>query len=147
MISPTQRRLLRSGKGPRALRRGMAVVEIMVTIIVVSIGLLGVAGMTVAASRRASVLSAQSIRDGIVLQEMNRIASITYDSIASRVGCSTVDSNIDLTYSRCISVTDVTGGAGYKRVQLIIAPTTAYARADTVYLNRSKGAPKNPLAQ
>lgn len=129
-----------------ALRRGMAVVEIMVTIIVVSIGLLGVAGMTVTASRRATVLSVQSIRDGIELQEMNRIASITYDSLASRVGCATVDSNT-FEYSRCITVTDITGGAGYKRVRLIIAPTDAYARADTVYLNRAKGAPRNPLAQ
>lgn len=146
MKSMTQMKSRRSAKRPMALRRGMAVVEIMVTIIVVSIGLLGTAGMTVAASRRASVLSVQSTRDGIVLQEMNRLASITYDSLASRVGCTTVDTNA-LAYTRCITVTDITGGSGYKRVQLIIAPTGTYTRADTVYLNRSKGAPMNPLAQ
>ena len=127
-------------------RRGMAVLEIMVTMVILSIGLLGVAGMTVTASRRATVLSVQSTRDGIMLQELNRIASITYDSIASRVGCTSVSSST-LPYTRCISVTDVSGGAGYKRVQLIIAPKDTYARADTVYLNRAKGTTKSPLTQ
>jgi prepilin-type N-terminal cleavage/methylation domain-containing protein len=127
-------------------RRGFAVIEIMVSMIVMSIGLLGVAGMTVAASRRATVISVQSTRDGIVLQELNRLAALPYDSLASRAGCTTVASTT-LPYSRCITVTDITGGSGYKRVELIVSPTTAYARADTVYLNRAKGAPKNPLAQ
>ena len=128
------------------LRRGFAVIEIMVSMVVMSIGLLGVAGMTVAASRRATVLSVQSNRDGIVLQELNRLAALPYDSIASRVGCASVASTT-YPYKRCISVTDITGGAGYKRVELIVSPTAAYARADTVYLNRAKGAVKTPLAQ
>ena len=112
----------------------------------VTIGLLGTAGMTAVAARKASGLSYQSKRDGIVLQEMNRMASITYDSLASRVGCSTISSNT-LPHTRCINVTDLPGGLGYKRVRIIITPSTSYARAETVYVNRSKGALSNPLAQ
>lgn len=131
---------------PKNARRGFAVIEIMVSMIVMSIGLLGVAGMTVAASRRATVISVQSTRDGIVLQELNRLAALPYDSLASRAGCTTVASTT-LPYNRCITVTAITGGSGYKRVQLIVSPTAAYAKADTVYLNRANGVPKNPLAQ
>jgi hypothetical protein len=121
-----------------ANRKGVAVLEIMVGMVILSIGLLGAAGMTVTAARRASGLSTQSSRDGIILQEMNKIASMPYDSLSARVGCSTATSTT-LTYTRCIAVTDITDGAGYKRVRLIVSPSTSWARPDTVYLNRAKG--------
>ncbi len=123
----------------RSNRRGVAVLEIMVGMVILSIGLLGAAGMTVTAARRASGLSTQSGRDGIILQELNKLASMPYDSLSARVGCSTGSSGT-LTYSRCIAVTDVTEGSGYKRVQLIVSPSTTWARPDTVYVNRVKGA-------
>jgi hypothetical protein len=123
---------------PVANRKGVAVLEIMVGMVILSIGLLGAAGMTVTAARRATGLSTQSSRDGIILQEMNKIASMPYDSLSARVGCSTATSTT-LTYTRCIAVTDITDGAGYKRVRLIVSPSTSWARPDTVYLNRAKG--------
>jgi len=126
-------------------RKGVAVLEIMVGMVILSIGLLGVAGMTVTAARRASSLSTQSSRDGITLQELNKLAGLPYDSLSARVGCTTATSGT-LTYTRCISVTDITDGSGYKRVRLIVTPSTSWARPDTVYLNRSNGPlPINPF--
>ena len=124
---------------PRSNRRGVAVLEIMVGMVILAIGLLGAAGMTVTAARRASGLSTQSGRDGIILQELNKLASLPYDSLSARVGCSTSTSGT-LTYTRCIAVTDVTEGSGYKRVRLVVSPSTTWARPDTVYVNRVKGA-------
>jgi hypothetical protein len=119
-------------------RKGVAVLEIMVGMVVLSIGLLGVAGMTVTAARRATGLSTQSTRDGVVLQELNRLASLPYDTIDARAGCST-SSTGSLAYSRCISVTTVSEGLGYKRVRLIVTPTSTYAKPETVYVNRARG--------
>jgi hypothetical protein len=119
-------------------RKGIAVLEIMVAMIILSIGLLGAAGMTVSAARRASGLSTTSSRDGIILQELNKLAAVPYDSLTPRVGCSTATTD-NLTYTRCIAVTDITDGSGYKRVRLIVSPSTSWARPDTVYLNRAKG--------
>ena len=126
-------------KPRRRNRKGVAVLEIMVGMMILAIGLLGAAGMTVSAARRGSGLSTASSRDAIILQELNKLASMPYDSLAARVGCSTTTSDA-LTYTRCIAVTDVSGGSGYKRVQLIVSPTTSWARPDTVYLNRVRGA-------
>lgn len=120
-------------------RKGAAVVEIMVGMLILSIGLLGVAGMTGVAARRATGMSVQSIRDGITLQELNKIAALPYDSLDGRVGCTT-STSATLTYTRCINVTYITDGSGYKRVRLIVSPSTSRARPDTVYLNRAKGA-------
>ena len=138
--------LARRSVPSKAGRRGAVLIEVMVAMVIVTIGLLGTAGMTAVAARKASGLSYQSKRDGIVLQEMNRMASITYDSLTSRVGCTTVNSNT-LPHARCINVTDLPGGLGYKRVRIIITPSTSYARAETVYVNRSRGALSNPLPQ
>lgn len=124
---------------PAANRKGVAVLEILVGMVVLSIGLLGVAGMTGIAARRATGLATQSNRDGIVLQELNKLAALPYDSLSARVGCTTSTSGT-LTYTRCITVTDITDGIGYKRVRLIVSPSTSYARPDTVYVNRAKGA-------
>jgi Flp pilus assembly protein TadG len=128
----------RNSKPQRRNRKGVAVIEIMVGMIILSIGLLGAAGMTVAAARRASGLSTQSSRDGVMLQELNKLAALPYDSLTPRVGCSTASTGT-LTYSRCITVTDITDGSGYKRVRLIVTPSTSWARPDTMYLNRAKG--------
>jgi prepilin-type N-terminal cleavage/methylation domain-containing protein len=127
-------------------RRGFAVLEIMVGMVVLAIGLLGVGGMTVAASRRASGLAVQSSRDGIVLQELNKLASLPYDSLDVRVGCATTTSNA-LTYTRCIAVNDIADGIGYKRVRLIVTPEGPFTRPDTVYVNRAKATAVNPLGQ
>ena len=125
-------------------RSGVAVLEVMIGIVIVAIALLGVAGMTVSASRRATGLSTQSLRDGIVLQELNKLASLPYDLLANQAGCTSASSGT-LSYSRCISITDVTGGLGYKRVRLIVSPSTTYARPETVYVNRTKGTTTSPF--
>lgn len=122
----------------RRNRRGVAVIEIMVAMVIFAIALLGAAGMTVVAARRATGLSTQSSRDGITLQELNKLASVHYDSLAARVGCTTANSG-SLTYTRCITVTDIADGNGYKRVRLIVTPSTSWAKPDTTYLNRARG--------
>lgn len=123
----------------RSNRKGIAVIEILVSMVILAIGLLGAAGMTVSAARRGSWLSTQSGRDGIILQELNKLASMPYDSLSVRAGCTTT-TNAPLAYTRCIAVTDITDGSGYKRVRLIVSPTASWARPDTMYLNRVRGA-------
>jgi len=117
--------------------KGAAVIEIMVAMLILAIGLLGAAGMTVTAARRASGLSTQSSRDGVLLQELNKLAALPYDSLSGRAGCTNATTGT-LAYARCITVTDIADGSGYKRVRLIVSPSTTWARPDTVYLNRSK---------
>lgn len=126
-------------KVSRSNRKGVAVLEIMIGMVILAIGLLGAAGMTVSAARRGTGLSTASSRDGIILQELNKLASMPYDSLSARVGCSTTSTSA-LTYMRCIAVTDVADGSGYRRVRLIVSPSTSWAKPDTVYLNRVRGA-------
>lgn len=138
-----RRRFLKRARG--RCRKGTSVVDVLVGMVVLSVGLLGVAGMTATAARKATTLATQSGRDGIALQEMNKLASLPYDTIGTRVGCTTKSSGT-LTYSRCITVTDVTSGdQTYKRVRIIVTPSGTWGKADTMYVNRARGAITNPL--
>lgn len=125
-------------------RRGFALVEIVVAMLVLTIGLLGVAGMTTIAAHRATGLSLEARRGATRLQELNRLAAVPYDSLVADVGCVLV-ADTPLPYTRCISVADMAGGFGYKRVTAVITPENATVRPDTLELIRSSGPVNDPL--
>lgn len=114
--------------------------------VIMTLGLLGLAGMTAAAARKAMASSVAGNRVATVLQEVNRLGAISYDSLPSAVGCQTFAS-AEFPHTRCISVTDISGGSGYRRVQVIITPASIIAKPETTYFTRSKGKAKNPLDQ
>jgi hypothetical protein len=125
-------------------RNGITIVEVLVGLIVLTIGMLGTGGMLAAAGRRATQMGTQTGRSATETLQINRLASMPYDSLAATAGCVTVTAQ-PFPHTRCVSLTDITGGLGYKQVRLIITPSNGRLRADTVYLQRSKGAAVNPL--
>jgi hypothetical protein len=135
-----QRRAWRMGRP----REGITVVEVLVGLVVLTIGMLGTAGLLAAAGRRATQMGTQTGRSATETLQINRLASMPYDSLTTAAGCVTVIAQ-PFPHSRCVSVTDITDGLGYKQVRLIITPSNGRLRADTVYLNRTKGATVNPL--
>ncbi len=136
-----KRRAWRIGRS----RDGITVVEVLVGLIVLTIGMLGTAGMLAAAGRRATQMGTLSGRSATETLEINRLASIPYDLLSTATGCVTV-TQLPFPHTRCISLTDISGGLGYKQVRLVITPSNGRLRADTVYLNRTAGAAINPLS-
>ena len=136
-----QRCLKRIGPSPD----GITVVEVIVGLVVLTIGMLGTAGMLAGAGRRATQMGTQSGRSATETLQINRLAAMPYDALAAAVGCVTVTAQ-PFPHTRCVSLSDITGGLGYKQVRLIITPSNGRLRADTVYLNRTKAAAVNPLS-
>jgi hypothetical protein len=135
-----ERRARRIGRS----RDGITVAEVIVGLVVLTIGMLGTAGMLAAAGRRATQMGTQTGRSATETLQINRLASMPYDLLAATSGCVTVTAQ-PFPHTRCVSLTDITGGLGYKQVRLIITPSNGKLRADTVYLQRTKGAAINPL--
>ena len=144
MMSSLRARRRRGFAESRSTRRGFALVEIVVAMIVLTIGLLGVAGMTTLAAHRATGLSLQAARGATRLQELNRLASVPFDSLVADVGCTTVASGA-FAYTRCISIANVADGFGYRRVTVVITPQSPLVRPDTLELLRSSGPVTDPL--
>jgi prepilin-type N-terminal cleavage/methylation domain-containing protein len=137
-------RRIRSTAAPRSARRGFGLVEILFAIVVSSIAMLGLGGMLVTGARTATQISTRTNRAAIAAQQLNRIASLSYDVLDAQAGCVAV-STPPLAHTRCISISNVGGGMGAKQVRLIITPSNSVLKPDTTYLTRSKGQTVNPL--
>lgn len=108
----------------------------MVALVVITIGMLGLAGMLMQVARRATLLSVQNGRSAVGTQVMNRLAALPYDQLTAAAGCTNVPS-VSFPHTECISVIDAAGGAGYKSIRLIVTPANPRVRPDTTYLIRS----------
>lgn len=114
--------------------------------VLMTIGLLGLAGMTAAAARKVAVTSVNGQRSATLIQEVNRLGALSYDSLPGAGGCQFFAAAA-FPHTRCVTVTDIPAGAGYRRVQVIITPATVMAKSETTSFTRSKGKAKNPLDQ
>ena len=133
----------RAGRIGRS-RDGISVVEVLVGLMVLTITMLGTAGMLAAAGRRATQMGTQSGRAATETLQINRLASMPYNLLATAAGCVTVISQ-PFPHTRCVSLSDIPGGIGSTQVRLVITPSNGRLRADTVYLTRTKGVSVNPL--
>ena len=125
-------------------RRGFSIVEVLVALVVFSIGMLGVAGTLLKSATSATLIATQTGRSTTEALQLSLLSAVPYDSLSNLSGCTTV-STAPFRHTRCISLTSINGGTGATQIRLIITPSNARLRADTMYLVRSKGATSNPL--
>ena len=146
MTQPSARliRLLVRRRSTRT-RRGFGLIEVMVSLVITSIAMVGLGGMLVHAARTATQVTVRNSRSAVATQTLNRLAAVPYATLESKAGCLTVTTQ-PFPHTRCISVTAVAGGSGTKQLRLIITPQNTTVRADTLYLTRTSGASINPAA-
>lgn len=125
-------------------RRGISLIEVIVGLVVLAIGMVGVAGMLTQGARRTTQIDTQSGRVATEMQHLSRLAAIPYDSLPAKAGCVTVNT-LPLKHTRCIALFDSTGGAGFRTIRVIVTPSNGRLRADTMTLVRTKGVANSPL--
>jgi prepilin-type N-terminal cleavage/methylation domain-containing protein len=126
------------------MKRGFTLVETLVALC-----LLGVAASVMVAplytyARSTNSMGMAQARNGLLAREANRLLTMPYDSLASRAGCTSI-TRAPLPHSRCVTITDLS--PTQKRVRLVLAPTAATVRADTITLERSRPSSGNPFSQ
>lgn len=114
---------------------GFSLVEMLVAITLLSLVLLGVAQLNFALARRFYTLSGGAARGGIVAQQVNQFAAMSFDSLASKAGTITVNKP-PVPYTRKITVDSLS--PRLRRVTIVITPLNTVFRPDTVVLQRSK---------
>jgi len=120
-------------------------IEVMVSLVITSIAMVGLGGMLVHAARTATQVTVRNSRSAVATQTLNRLAAVPYATLESKAGCLTVTTP-PFPHTRCVSVTAVAGGSGTKQLRVIITPQNTTVRADTLYLTRTSGAAINPAA-
>jgi prepilin-type N-terminal cleavage/methylation domain-containing protein len=122
-------------------RRGFSLVELLVTVSMLSVMLVGLVPLT----RRIAALSNQSTgrtqRMAALVAEVQQLGVLPFDSLAPGKTCRIAGSSAP--YTVCITVTARNDRT--LTIQLTVSPWSAAVGPDTVILERSRSQGANPL--
>ena len=123
-------------------RRGITLLEVAIAMTMFAIVTAGIASFTTQVAKGSRLNSIGSVRAGALAAQINRLEVLPYDTLPTRVGCTSVSTGL-LPRSECVSVQDVV--VGRRRVTFILRPNNSALRPDTVILERTKPKAYHPL--
>jgi len=123
-------------------RRGITLLEVAIAMTMFAIVTVGIASFTAQVARGSRLNSLGTVRAGALAAQINRLEVLPYDTLPTRVGCTSVSTGL-LPRTECVSVQDVV--VGRRRVTFILRPNNTALRPDTVVLVRTKPKPFHPI--
>jgi hypothetical protein len=123
--------------GPRSgMRKGFVIVEVIVAMILLAVAVTSLAAMLYSVSQNGMVATGNAYRNGVLMNEVNRLEGIPYDSIAVGTASVTV-STAPYPHTRVITVAEPVVNA-VKTVKVVITPSNVKYKPDTVNFTRTK---------
>jgi len=117
-------------------RKGFVLVEIIVAMVLLAVAVSSLAALVYSVSHSGIKTSGDAYRNGVLMQEVNRLEGIPYDSIAN--GTSSVTESTGLyPHTRTITVTEVQANV-IKNIKVVIKPANPQFKADSVNFIRTK---------
>jgi prepilin-type N-terminal cleavage/methylation domain-containing protein len=121
---------------PAKDRKGFALVEVIVAMVLLAVAVSSLAALVYSVSRSGLTATGNAYRNGVLMQEVNRLEGIPYDSI--HVGTSSVTvSSGKYPHTRVVTVTEPSVNL-VKSVKVVITPANAVFKPDTVLFIRTK---------
>jgi prepilin-type N-terminal cleavage/methylation domain-containing protein len=119
-------------------RKGFSVVEVLVAMVLLAIAVSSLAALTYSVSQNGMIATGNAYRNGVLMQEVNRLEGIPYASVAVGTTTQTVTGG---TYPHTTVITVTEPNANLiKNVKIIITPTQARIRPDTAIFIRTNAA-------
>jgi prepilin-type N-terminal cleavage/methylation domain-containing protein len=125
-----------------AARRGITLIEVVVALTMFAIVTMTVASFTAQVASGSRVNAVGTVRAGALAAQVNRLEALPYDTLPTRVGCTSISSGL-LPRSECVGVRDI--AVGRREVTFILRPNNTALRPDTVIFERSKPQAYHPL--
>jgi prepilin-type N-terminal cleavage/methylation domain-containing protein len=124
-------------------RKGFSVVEVIVAMVLLAIAVSSLAALTYSVSQSAMIATGNAYRNGVLMQEVNRLEMSPYDSV--HTGSSTVTvSGPPYPHTTSITVAEPTLNV-VKTVTVIITPSQARFKPDTAVFIRTKARTSHAL--
>ena len=123
-------------------RGGFSLVEVVMSLVLLSIVLVALVGLTFTTAQRSALLADSNARQALLLQEVNRMTVVPFDNLPGQVGCDSLFSGPHSVH-RCVSVTELS--ATSRRVTVVMRSPRQPARPDSVSFIRARAAVSNPL--
>src|SRR4051812_32753712 len=126
----------RAGAEAKRNRKGFALIEIIVAMVLLAVAVSSLAALMYSVSQQGMVATGNAYRNGVLMQEVNRLEGVPYDSIP--VGVTSVAvSTMPYPHSRVVTVSEPVA-ATVKSVKVVITPTNKKYKADSVSFTRTK---------
>jgi type II secretory pathway pseudopilin PulG len=116
-------------------RPGVSLVETLVAITLMGVVLSGLGGLAFTASRQTVNVAASGYRQGILVQEVNRLTAWPYADLGAAAGCTTVATGA-FPYQRCINVNAISSTRS--QVRVIVTPSQPGVTPDSVTVERTR---------
>ena len=129
---------------PSGAPRGFTLIEVMVSMTILSVGILLLSSLLLRSTRTAEAASSVSYQTAILAAEIGRYDALPFTQLAAGTTCTTVTTS-PLPHEMCITITNVSAKVRQVKVKVTpTAPTTI--AADSVMFERSiSGYATNPL--
>ena len=125
-------------KTPGKAKKGFILMEVIVAITLLALILTPLAAMVFKITQRSHTIVGAAYRNGVLMQQVNLLESLPYDSLASGTTTSTVtDKPYPRTVTVIVSEYYVKWQMKGKRVTLIITPSNPLYKSDTTKFIRS----------
>ena len=121
---------------PARQRKGFVIVEVIVAMVLLAVAVTSLAAMMYSVSQSGMKATGDAYRNGVLMQEVNRLEGTPYDSIAVGVASTSVGTQ-PYPHSRVVTVTEPVLGT-FKVVKVIITPTNVKYKPDTVTFTRTR---------
>lgn len=126
----------------RSSRRGFTLVEVLVSMVLISTVMLGLVPITMRVARLASQSTGLTQRAAALDGEVQRVMAMPFDSLPSGNACRSVES-AGLTGTVCLVGTVISSAT--RQVAVIVTPSGGPVGPDTATVQRSRPASANPL--
>lgn len=115
----------------RPIRSGFSLIEVMIAMVLLTIVVTTLAGLTFALSRRSITVAGRAFETGLLTQEIDRAVAVPVESLALSLGSTRVDtpSLQPWPFERRVAIT---GRADSLTVRVAIKPLNVYQRRDSV---------------
>ena len=118
------------------LRKGVALVEVIVAMVLLAVAVSSLAALVLSVSKNGMVATGNAYKNGILMQEVNRLEGVPYDSIPVGVTSTSV-STAPFPHTRVVTVAEPVTQV-IKTIKVIITPTSASYKPDTANFTRTK---------
>ena len=116
--------------------KGFSVVEVIVAMVLLAIAVSSLAALTYSVSQNGMIATGNAYRNGVLMQEVNRLEAIPYDSVKTGTSTQSV-TGPPYPHTTVITVAEPNVNL-VKTVRIVITPTQPRFKPDTANFIRTK---------
>ena len=126
----------------RATSRGFTLVEIMIAVVIFSVVILSLVGLSFQVAKHSTRATDQALTMAVLLAKVDRAATTAFANLPTIAGCDTTVSGLYKVIG-CTSVTSLS--ARLDSIQIVVKTTLPATRPDTINMQRGSGWNPVPL--